>query len=862
MSRARDEKDEFEHIMDSMSVEFRSPEELEKAANWATQQINEACSNQQVKIEDYKATREKCVRGIMEELGQTPMFNDIMDVVTVSQMSMKSGKKVSMIDKSHIDYAGGYFVPETPSKIQIPITNINIFGQIYDYLMGKVTSYEAMLYAGNTLIAAARNRDLIRGTVIHEFTHFAMYAVFKNDCFPYFDDKGKEKFSDIMKQTMNNLYVQFIKHEPVGLTIEQISQELSGIIPLEFTLVFSHELSDPNTYNKGFVVRLPEIFATTYLNANPPAKLMACLEPLASYWKDFITPQMRKFIDDHPKGHMVTSDRVYEGNALAHSGEHYLMLEGKETPAGVQAQALITAVKDNNVADCAKIIESALDDRLPRLALLKAIEHNRPAIAEIALKKIQHPKYMNSLLDDAIKRERPDIAKHIITYMEPDIISLARAGSADAIAFFLALPDSNVNAKDASEALILTARLGHADALTAILKAPNIVVSSKDVSEALIASSRADVVNAILKAPNIVVNAKDASEALILATRLGYADEVLGLIAAGANINAVGKNGKTAIDYAPTIEVKDMLIKAAAEANKVRKAEDAHIVFQPAQPETLATSTIAQASPQEHGQIEAIESIGQIDQPSSAKATKESPDGPASFIPSASLPDVATQAQLGATLFKMGQNVYSGVKGLISRNIGPKATSKKLESTKRRLQKQLDQAEATLEKLSQPLNTQRQNKLNEVNDLYGRKSKDKSLEVEYEQLESKYRAIKSLNDEIFNNQYEVDTLKRELAGLGSNVTISHLNILNARTKSLVRATSKAEMASNKYLKASYALERSALQQPRPKAEEFKPIGQQTVHDNMTLPSSHQQRLAQQSQRTSNGPSATPPPISG
>jgi hypothetical protein len=123
------EKDEFEHILDATSVEFMTLEELEEAADEATARIYEVCSGQEVLIADYKATREKCIRGIMETLGKTPMFNDIMDVVAVFQMIRTvSGKKIHALDEQYIELGGvrvsGYFMPVSQENLDRIVTRV------------------------------------------------------------------------------------------------------------------------------------------------------------------------------------------------------------------------------------------------------------------------------------------------------------------------------------------------------------------------------------------------------------------------------------------------------------------------------------------------------------------------------------------------------------------------------------------------------------------------------------------------------------------------------------------------------------------------------------------------------------------
>jgi hypothetical protein len=221
MSKARDERDEFEHIMDSMRIDFRTPEELEAAVSKARNTIYEACSEQDVAVEDYKATREKCLRDIMKELGQNPMFNDIMDVVAVTQMIReKPGGTISMFDRENFpNGAQGVFKPQKVERQQSQ-SNLNVTANIYDYAIGEIIEHGMEVHAGQVHLAAATGRSALRGVIIHEFAHFAMYAVFKNDCNPYTDSdtEAQKKFSAITKQTMDNLYLHFFKRAPGSLT--------------------------------------------------------------------------------------------------------------------------------------------------------------------------------------------------------------------------------------------------------------------------------------------------------------------------------------------------------------------------------------------------------------------------------------------------------------------------------------------------------------------------------------------------------------------------------------------------------------------------------------------------------------------
>jgi len=431
------DKDEHEYIQERMRFEYRTPEELEAAAKANHGKIREVCSQQNVSPALYKATREQCVLDVMAELGQNSVFNDIMDVVALSQI-MRPELEITMEEGARTKDSGravAYFKHR-------PWAYENILEYIYKQITRNIYDLEFISHAGDTVFGATARREL-KSNLIHEFTHFAMYAVFKNDCNPYFSSADPRVFSEVVLKTMRNLYDFYSppmlgsRHTPSSeLSYKGLAISLVNKVPESiqtFMRMFTKANIDPDTYvpyepstyNLEFVVRLPEILAQFDDKDTPVSnpRLYGCFEPLIAYWKDVITPEMRRYIDAHPKGALVNADRVYEENVLAHSGEHYLLLEGEKSPAdtamAIKANALIKAIREGNMQEFSSIINSAPDDRLPRLALAQAIEQNKVEVFVAALQLIKNPQYLKPIWTKAIKEGKSSmIAAGIVSANE------------------------------------------------------------------------------------------------------------------------------------------------------------------------------------------------------------------------------------------------------------------------------------------------------------------------------------------------------------------------------------------------------------------------------------------------------------
>lgn len=420
-------RDEYSFILDRTHLEFRNSTELAEAAGLAQSTILEVCSRQNVPLSEYEATRRQCVEGIMAELGQNPMFNDIMDVVAVTQL-MRPDLEVRFEDTPLDDGSYGYYstkdLDQTLATYNSKAINETIIENIFDIEFSR---------GGDTVFGNIQDSSNLRSTVVHEFTHFAMEAVFKNDCAPYHPETSSAYFDDIVLQTMRNLYAFYLPDEPLNkqLSLKELANAISDLIDPKlstFVHLFTGKYT-PDEYNAEFVVRLPQVLAKLHIHDNLPLQLQICFAPLISYWKDVITPEMRKYIDTHPKGHLVSTDRVYEENLHAHSGEYYLMLEGEKSPAdaalALQAKSLITAIKEGDRQIYRDLITSAKDDRLPRIALAQAIEQNQLGIFNLALSKVIHKEYLGSLCVRAFAKGNYVMADKILPHIK-DITYLAQ----------------------------------------------------------------------------------------------------------------------------------------------------------------------------------------------------------------------------------------------------------------------------------------------------------------------------------------------------------------------------------------------------------------------------------------------------
>ncbi len=409
-------KDEYSFILDRTHLDIRNVTELAEAAGRMQTTILEKCSEEDVPFSEYAATRQKCVHGLMEELGQNPIFNDIMDVVSASQLA-RSDLKVRFADsEAAIPGAGHGFY----------LSNEDAIKEIYDI----ESSLAGRLSVGDVVVGGAKNSNALRGTVLHEFTHFALDAVFKNNCAPYSVIASPGDFNQIVLQTMRNLYSYYLPDTPLNeqLTAKELANSLVGLVDpeLEKVVAVFKGAYEAERYNAEFVVRLPHILAEFYINENYnlSPKFQACFAPLILYWKDVITPEMRKHVDRHSKGHLLTTDRVYEENMLAHSGEYYLLREGEKTPAdaalAIMAKDLIDAIDSNDKVKYSELINGANDDRLPRIAMAQAISQNKLEIFNLAFAKIEpeHKKYLGSIWVKALRNGRYDMAEQIRPYIK------------------------------------------------------------------------------------------------------------------------------------------------------------------------------------------------------------------------------------------------------------------------------------------------------------------------------------------------------------------------------------------------------------------------------------------------------------
>jgi hypothetical protein len=417
-------KDEIEWILAKTKVEHRTSEEL-VAAKVDEASVREACTQRNIPFEQYKTTREACITGLMKELGSNPVFNDMLDVVALTHLS-RDDIRVGFQDKDSLlsGTAGGYY-----QRVEISLYKklLNIWNGIYD----------TEFVGGNVEMASNISRST-KGTLIHEFGHFVMDSLYKSESGsePYKDNDNERRaiFTQAMKQTMLNLHKHYAPDKEISAdaSLKEISVSLSSalqgktispaersIVDIVTTRLFEHSIYREAVYDAEFVVRLPQILAQHYTDgATPEPHLMKCFEPFSNYWKDYITPDMRKFIDTHPKKHLLTEDRFYEENPLARSGEHYL-LNSKDLSAEEQALANQIKTNDKAIKDGTYVAKAGekLDIRVLRAALTSAITHQQEKIFDKVLSEITEKQFLGPALVLATELGQTQMAEKLLPHI-------------------------------------------------------------------------------------------------------------------------------------------------------------------------------------------------------------------------------------------------------------------------------------------------------------------------------------------------------------------------------------------------------------------------------------------------------------
>lgn len=104
------------------------------------------------------------------------------------------------------------------------------------------------IHTNTIFVGGARNKNEVRGTIIHELTHFMAQDIFKNSCNPYHEDDSKNK-------------TQF---DEIANELKEKYQSLDPILAAIFMYVVHEDRSvKPNykasEYNRELIVRVPQM---------------------------------------------------------------------------------------------------------------------------------------------------------------------------------------------------------------------------------------------------------------------------------------------------------------------------------------------------------------------------------------------------------------------------------------------------------------------------------------------------------------------------------------------------------------------------------------------------------------------------
>ncbi len=153
------------------------------------------------------------------------------------------------------------------------------------------------------------------------------------------------------------------------------------------------------------------------------------------------------------------------------------------------------------------------------------------------------------------------------------------------------------------------------------------------------------------------------------------------------------------------------------------------------------------------------------------------------------MPDSLVQLQFGAVLFKIGQNIVSGITGFITKNYGEKVDPNTLDETKKSLAMVLKKTDKKLIKAQKNVTKLLIAKKDELNQLYqgydDRFISDPFAEASYEKVKKEYQAIKDISDSMIDGQFELVELQKDIKNnLKPKITTKYLEEVTARVETL------------------------------------------------------------------------------
>jgi hypothetical protein len=186
------------------------------------------------------------------------------------------------------------------------------FDQPHDGSLGQ--------HFGNQQLFFTLNDPDIKSTIFHEFTHYTMKIIFKDErTLPYFenDNINAQKFDDAIKQTLNNIYTIHLKKLPLCTTSKithECGRELanmhgpSAALTSQTVKIFLSQF-DKNSFYKEHNMHAESItYWAEAMLLNPSAESKSILEPITAYYNEVILPQFELYLYGKETKHNSHSD--------------------------------------------------------------------------------------------------------------------------------------------------------------------------------------------------------------------------------------------------------------------------------------------------------------------------------------------------------------------------------------------------------------------------------------------------------------------------------------------------------------------------------------------------------------------------
>jgi hypothetical protein len=223
---------------------------------------------------EHKALREDFEK-IIDELYDNPEFRPVMDIVAASLVQRR--------DKGNM-------------PIRIFVANS---GQVSD-LTPKSSGHGDFDIDANILrIGGARDKKVIKGTIIHEFTHLAALITYANACKPYVKDSKEEQ---MYKEAINGLVEIYLRQTNFNPLERPLSDLLVSRIEAYRSAEERSKLPSGTLSEPEWLVSIPQAFVLYGMNYIDGQ--VSLVEnhgmPMVQFWRHQFNADVKTAFERHP----------------------------------------------------------------------------------------------------------------------------------------------------------------------------------------------------------------------------------------------------------------------------------------------------------------------------------------------------------------------------------------------------------------------------------------------------------------------------------------------------------------------------------------------------------------------------------